>query len=42
VIFARIKELSVEDQLRDLRMIDMNSLIKIRGVETKRTGVFPE
>jgi DNA replication licensing factor MCM2 len=42
VIFARIKELPVEDQLRDLRMIHMNSLIKIRGVVTKRTGVFPE
>ncbi len=41
-IFARIKELPVEDQLRDLRMVHMNSLIKIRGVVTKRTGVFPE
>jgi DNA replication licensing factor MCM2 len=42
IIFARIKELPVEDQLRDLRMVHMNSLIKIRGVVTKRTGVFPE
>ena len=41
-IYARIKDLPVEDKLRDLRMIHMNSLIKIRGVVTKRTGVFPE
>lgn len=41
-IFARIRELPVEDKLRDLRQIHLNALIKIRGVVTKRTGVFPE
>lgn len=41
-IFVRIKELPVEDKLRDLRQVHLNALIKIRGVVTKRTGVFPE
>lgn len=41
-VYARIKELPVEDKLRDLRQIHLNALIKIRGVVTKRTGVFPE
>lgn len=38
----RIKNLPIEDKLRDLRHYHMNALIKIRGVVTKRTGVFPE
>jgi DNA replication licensing factor MCM2 len=41
-IFVRIKDLPIEDNLRDLRQIHMNGLIKIKGVVTKRTGVFPE
>ena len=41
-IFVRVKELPVEDKLRDLRQVHLNALIKIRGVVTKRTGVFPE
>ena len=41
-IFVRIKDLPVEDKLRDLRQVHLNALIKIRGVVTKRTGVFPE
>jgi DNA replication licensing factor MCM2 len=41
-IFVRVKDLPVEDKLRDLRQVHLNSLIKIRGVVTKRTGVFPE
>lgn len=41
-IFVRVKDLPVEDKLRDLRMIHLNALIKIRGVVTKRTGVYPE
>jgi DNA replication licensing factor MCM2 len=40
-IYVRIKDLPVEDKLRDLRIIHINSLIKIRGVVTKRTGLFP-
>lgn len=41
-IFVRVKDLPVEDKLRDLRQVHLNALIKIRGVVTKRTGVFPE
>jgi len=28
--------------IRDIRVSHLNALIKIRGVVTKRTGVFPE
>jgi DNA replication licensing factor MCM2 len=41
-IFVRIRDLPVEDRLRDLRMIHLNALIKIRGVVVKRTNVMPE
>ena len=41
-IFVRIRDLSVEDKLRDLRQIHLNALIKIRGVVVKRTNVMPE
>lgn len=41
-IYVRVKDLPVEDKLRDLRQVHLNALIKIRGVVTKRTAVFPE
>lgn len=41
-IFVRVRDLPVEDKLRDLRQVHLNALIKIKGVVTKRTGVFPE
>jgi DNA replication licensing factor MCM2 len=41
-IFVRIKDLPIEDSLRELRQVHLNALIKIRGVVTKRTGVFPQ
>jgi len=41
-IYVRIRELPVEDKLRDLRQIHLNALIKIKGVVTKRTNVLPE
>lgn len=41
-IFVRVRDLPVEDKLRDLRQVHLNALIKIRGVVTKRTSVFPE
>jgi DNA replication licensing factor MCM2 len=40
-IFVRIKDLAVLDNLRDLRYIHLDSLIRIRGVVTKRSTVFP-
>lgn len=42
VIFVRIKDLPVEDKLRDLRQVHLNALVKFRGVVTKRSGVFPQ
>lgn len=41
-IYIRVGGLPVEDKLRDLRQVHLNALIKIRGVVTKRTAVFPE
>lgn len=41
-IFVRIRDLPVEDKLRDLRQIHLNALIKIKGVVVKRTNVMPE
>jgi DNA replication licensing factor MCM2 len=41
-IYVRIKDLPIEDKLRDLRHMHVNALIKIKGVITKRTSIFPE
>lgn len=40
-IFVRIANLPVLDQLRDIRHIHLNTLIKMSGVVTRRSGVFP-
>ena len=41
-VFVRITELPIEDKLRDLRQLHLNALIKVAGVVTKRTAVFPQ
>ena len=41
-IFVRLKDLPVEDKLRELRQVHLNALIRFRGVVTKRTQVFPQ
>jgi DNA replication licensing factor MCM2 len=41
-IFVRITHLPVEDSLRNLRQIHLNAFIKVSGVVTRRTGVFPQ
>lgn len=41
-VFIRVRNLPVQDVIRDIRVSHLNALIKIRGVVTKRTGVFPE
>ena len=41
-IYVRVRDLPVQDQIGDLRQTHLNALIKIRGVVTKRTAVFPE
>ncbi len=40
-IFVKIKDLPLEDKLRDLRQVNLHGLVKVRGVVTKRTSVFP-
>jgi DNA replication licensing factor MCM2 len=40
-IFVRIRDLPVEDKLRDLRQLHLNALVKFRGVVTKRSSVYP-
>lgn len=40
-VYVRIRDLPIEDNLRDLRQIHLNQLIKIKGVVTKRTGIYP-
>lgn len=41
-IYVRIRDLPIGDQLRDLRHHHLNKLIKVRGVVTRRTGVYPQ
>lgn len=41
-IFVRIADLPVSDSLRDLREVHLNALIRVSGVVTRRTGVFPQ
>jgi DNA replication licensing factor MCM2 len=41
-IHVRITDLPVHDSLRDLRQNHLNSLIRVTGVVTRRTGVFPQ
>jgi len=41
-IFVRIVELPLEDKLRDLRQDHLNQLIKVTGVVTRRTQMFPQ
>ena len=41
-IFVRIRDLPIGDQLRDLRHHHLNKLRKVRGVVTRRTGVYPQ
>lgn len=41
-IFVRITTLPIFDQIRDIRQAHLNCLIKIKGVVTRRTGVFPQ
>jgi DNA replication licensing factor MCM2 len=41
-VYVRIRDLPIEDNLRDLRQMHLNALIKIKGVITKRTGIYPQ
>lgn len=39
---VRITDWPLEDSLRELRQVHMNSLVRTHGVVTRRTGVFPQ
>ena len=41
-IHVRICDLPIKDSLRELRHLHLNALIKVSGVVTRRTGVFPQ
>lgn len=41
-VFVRIVELPLEDAIRDIRQVHLNMLIRVSGVITRRTGVFPQ
>jgi DNA replication licensing factor MCM2 len=41
-IHVRISDLPVIQSLRDLRQDNLNALVRVSGVVTRRTGVFPQ
>eukprot|EP00939_MAST-03C_sp_MAST-3C-sp1_P003584 g3584.t1 len=41
-IHVRITDLPICDSIRDLRQYHTNAFVKIKGVVTRRTGVFPQ
>ena len=41
-VYVRISELPVQESIRDIRQNHMNCLIRVDGVVTRRTGVFPK
>lgn len=41
-VFVRITDLPICDAIRDIRQSHLNALIRISGVVTRRTGVFPQ
>ncbi|EPQ57599.1 MCM-domain-containing protein [Gloeophyllum trabeum ATCC 11539] len=41
-VHVRITDLPLVTSLRDLRRADLNNLVRVTGVVTRRTGVFPQ
>lgn len=41
-VHVRIANLPIVDQIRNIRQTHLNTLIKVGGVVTRRTGVFPQ
>lgn len=41
-IHVRVANLPVQESLRDLRQVNLNTLIRVTGVVTRRSGVFPQ
>ena len=40
-VFVRLADLPIHDSIRDLRQYHLNKLVRVSGVATRRTGVFP-
>ncbi|XWS20690.1 hypothetical protein CRYUN_Cryun31cG0124500 [Craigia yunnanensis] len=41
-IYVRITNLPIYDRIRDIRQIHLNTMVRIGGVVTRRSGVFPQ
>ena len=41
-VHVRISDLPLSTSLRDLRRANLNNLVRVSGVVTRRTGVFPQ
>lgn len=41
-IYVRISDLPIKDKLRDLRQCNLHQLVRVEGVVTRRTSVFPQ
>jgi DNA replication licensing factor MCM2 len=41
-VFVRIIELPITDKLRDIRQVHLNALVKVGGVVTRRTAIYPQ
>eukprot|EP00798_Chlamydomonas_sp_ICE-L_P026366 gene26366-17459_t len=41
-VYVRLAELPICDKLRELRNFHLNTLVRVTGVVTRRTGVFPQ
>ena len=41
-IHVRIRDLPIGSEIRELRQADLNHLVKVTGVVTRRTSVFPQ
>lgn len=41
-IYVRVTQLPIADSLRELRHVHLNAFVKVSGVITRRTGVFPQ
>lgn len=41
-VHVRVADLPLSSSLRDLRTANLNNLVRVSGVVTRRTGVFPQ
>eukprot|EP00897_Mesotaenium_endlicherianum_P009211 jgi/Mesen1/8318/ME000457S07522 len=41
-VHVRVSGLPIVDQIRDIRQTHLNTLVRVGGVVTRRTGVFPQ